>query len=90
MTETVLSEVKLQTEVVDSASSTDVSMLEPPSIASNIEQLRREILQKRSEIEQLRVILLLRWFSLKNEVHCSGKKGHLFWENIVRVFMYGF
>lgn len=54
VTETVLSEVKLQTEVVDSASSTDVSMLEPPSIASNIEQLRREILQKRSEIEQLR------------------------------------
>lgn len=54
VTETVLSEIKLQTEVVESASSTDLSTLEPPSIAASVEQLRRDILHKRAEIDQLR------------------------------------
>ncbi|KAL5261659.1 hypothetical protein ACHWQZ_G007379 [Mnemiopsis leidyi] len=54
VTETVLSEIKVQTEVVESTSSTDMSLAEPPSIADNVDQLRRSILHKRAEINQLR------------------------------------
>lgn len=56
VTETVLSEIKLQTEEVRSCSSTDVnSLLDAPTIATNIDQLRRDILHKKAEIEQLKV-----------------------------------
>jgi len=54
VTETVLSEIKLQTEVVESTSSTDMSLADPPSVAANVEQLRRDILHKRADIQQLR------------------------------------
>lgn len=57
LTETVLSEVKLQSEALESTcSGTELdlqSMMEQPTIAANIEQLRLEILHKGAEIKSL-------------------------------------
>lgn len=53
VTLSVISEIKIQSEMIDSVTSNTDSILEQPTLATQVDTLRRDILQKRADIQAL-------------------------------------